>query len=97
MAALLAIITDWRFHLGQEDRHFRFAAEKAVTMAEFNQHVRNAVFPLILTIQRTQDTEANRLANEAMSRLVMALRDAAVDADIGKVRYADEMSEHVAA
>lgn len=97
VAGLVAIITGLAFQLRQEERHFRFATEKAVTMAELNHHVRNAVFPLILAVQRLQDPESNRLANEAMSRLDIALRDAAVDAYTGKIRYADEVSERIAA
>jgi hypothetical protein len=41
--------------------------------------------------------ESNRLADEAMSRLEIALRDAAVDAYTGKIRYADEMISRSAA
>ena len=66
-------------------------------MAELNHHVRNAVFPLFLAIQRINDPDSNRLANEAMSRLDIALRDAAIDAYSGKIRYADEMVERAAA
>jgi len=97
VAGLIAIIAGLAFQLRQEERHFRFATEKAVTMAELNHHVRNAVFPLVLAVERTQDPESNRLASEAMSRLDIALRDAAVDAYSGKIRYADEMSDRVAA
>ena len=97
VAGLIAVITALRFQLRQEERHFRFATEKAVTMAELNHHVRNAVFPLVLAVQRTQDPESNRLASEAMSRLDMVLRDAAVDAYSGKIRYAEEASERMAA
>lgn len=97
VAGLIAVITALTFQLRQEERHFRFAAEKAATMAELNHHVRNAVFPLVLAVQRMQDPESNRLASEAMSRLDIALRDAAVDAYSGKIRYAEEVSERVAA
>jgi len=98
VAGLVAIIGGLCFQLRQEERHFRFATEKALTMAELNHHVRNAVFPLVLAIERTQDPESNRLANEAMSRLDIALRDAAIDAYSGKIRYAaEEMTDRVAA
>ncbi len=97
VAGLIAVITALAFQLRQEERHFRFATEKAVNMAELNHHVRNAVFPLVLAVQRTQDPESNRLASEAMSRLDIALRDAAVDAYSGKIRYAEEISERIAA
>lgn len=97
LAALVATTAGLAFHLNQEERHFRFATEKAVAMAELNHHVRNAVFPLLLAVQRLQDPESTRLANEAMSRLDIALRDAAVDAYSGKIRYAEESVGRMAA
>jgi hypothetical protein len=97
IAGLVAMIAGLAFHLNQEERHFRFATEKAVAMAELNHNVRNAVFPLFLAVQGTHDGEANRLADEAMARLDIALRDAAVDAYSGKIRYADEMAGRIAA
>ena len=96
-AALVAIIAGLTFQLEQEERHFRFATEQAASMAELNHHVRNAVFTLVLAVQRFNDPESNRLANEAMSRLEIALRDAAVDAYSGKIRYAEEPAERMAA
>lgn len=96
-AGLVAIIAGLMFQLSQEERHFQFATEKAVNMAELNHHVRNAVFPLFLSVHRFNDPESTRLANEAMSRLEIALRDAAVDAYSGKIRYAEEMAGPVAA
>lgn len=97
IAGLVAIVAGLAFHLHQEERHFQFATEKAVAMAELNHHVRNAVFPLFLAVQATHDPQSNRLANEAMSRLDIALRDAAVDAYSGKIRYADEAMGRAAA
>jgi hypothetical protein len=97
ISGLVAVVAGLAFHLDQEERHFRFATEKAVAMAELNHHVRNAVFPLFLAIQRSGDPESNRLASEAMSRIDIALRDAAVDAYSGKIRYAEEMARGVAA
>jgi hypothetical protein len=96
-AALVAIIAGLTFQLDQEERHFRFATEQAVSMAELNHHVRNAVFPLMLAIQRFNDPESNRLASEAMSRLEIALRDASVDAYSGKIHLAREAVESMAA
>lgn len=97
VAGLVATISGLALQLDREERHFRFATEKAVTMAELNHNVRNAVFPVFLAVQRTQDPEANRLADEAMSRLEIALRDAAVDAYSGKIRYGEEMAGRAAA
>ncbi len=97
LAALVAIVAGLAFHLQQEERHFHFATEKAVAMAELNHNVRNAVFPLFLAVQRSDDPESSRLANEAMSRIDIALRDAAVDAYSGKIRYGEEVSYSAAA
>ncbi len=96
-AGLIAIIMALALQLHKEERHFRFATEKAATIAELNHHVRNAVFPLFLAVQRSHDPESLRLADEAMSRLEIALRDAAVDAYSGKIRYADEIMSRSAA
>ena len=90
IAGLVAIIIGLVLQLHKEEHHFQFATEKAITIAELNHHVRNAVFPLFLAVQRTHDAESNRLASEAMSRLEIALRDATVDAYSGKIRYAEE-------
>lgn len=96
-AGLVATVAGLTFQLNQEEYHFRFAVEKAAAIAELNHHVRNAVFPLFLAVQRSNDPESLRLANEAMSRIDIALRDASVDAYSGKVRYAEEAAERMAA
>jgi uncharacterized iron-regulated membrane protein len=90
IAGLIAVVIALALQLRNEERHFRVATEKAATMAELNHNVRNAVFPLFLAVQRLADPESNRLANEAMDRLNIALRDAAVDAYTGKISYARE-------
>jgi hypothetical protein len=90
VTALITVITALLIELRQEERHYRLAAERAVHMAELNHHVRNAVFPLCLAVQRRGDAESDRLAQEAMARLDIALRDAAVDAYSGKVKYAEQ-------
>jgi len=89
VTALIAVVIALLIELRQEERHFRTAAERAAHMAELNHHVRNAVFPLCLAVQRRGDVESDRLAQEAMARLDMALRDAAVDAYSGKIKYAE--------
>ena len=89
VTALIAVVIALLIELRQEERHFRSAAERAAHMAELNHHVRNAVFPLCLAVQRRGDAESDRLAQEAMARLDIALRDAAVDAYSGKVKYAE--------
>jgi hypothetical protein len=88
VTGLIAVVIALALQLRHEERNNRSAIEKAAAMAELNHNVRNAVFPLFLAVQRASDPEADRLANEAMSRLNIALRDAAVDAYSGKVSYA---------
>jgi hypothetical protein len=97
LTGLIAVVIGLAFQLQQGERHFRFATEKAVAMAELNHHVRNAVFPVFLAVHRLHDPESTRLANEAMSRIDIALRDAAVDAYAGKIRYGEEMIGRAAA
>jgi hypothetical protein len=89
VTGLIAVVIALSIELRQEERHFRLAAERAAQMAELNHHVRNAVFPLCLAVQRRGDAESDRLAQEAMARLDIALRDAAVDAYSGKIKYAE--------
>ncbi len=90
IAALIGVIVSLALQLRHEEQHFRFAMEKAAIMTELNHNVRNAVFPLFLAVQQSADAESDRLANESMARLNIALRDAAVDAYSGKVNYSEE-------
>ncbi|MGI9104458.1 MAG: hypothetical protein ACR2IF_18600 [Terriglobales bacterium] len=88
ITALIAVVIALAIQLRYEERYYRFAVERAASMAELNHNVRNAVFPLCLAVQRSGDAESDRLARESMARLDIALRDAAVDAYSGKVQYA---------
>ena len=97
IAGLIAVVIALALRLQREEQHFRLAAEKAAVMGELNHNVRNAVFPLFLALQRFSDPECNRLASESMARLEIALRDAAVDAYSGKVRYGVEKAGRAAA
>ena len=90
ITALIAIVIALSIQLRHEERYYRFTAERAAHMAELNHDVRNAVFPLCLAVQRAGEPESDRLAQEAMARLDIALRDAAVDAYSGKVTYAEK-------
>lgn len=97
IAGLIAVVIALALLLQSEELHFRSAADKAATMAELNHNVRNAVFPLFLAVQRLSDPECNRLASESMARLEIALRDAAVDAYSGKIRYGEQKAGRAAA
>jgi hypothetical protein len=90
ITGLITTVIALSIQLRHEERHYRFAAERDAHMAEVNHNVRNAVFPLCLAVQRSGEPESDRLAQEAMARLDIALRDAAVDAFSGKVKYAEK-------
>jgi hypothetical protein len=90
ITGLTTIVIALSILLRHEERHYRFAAERAAHMAELNHHVRHAVFPLCLAVQRSGEPESDRLTQEAMARLDIALRDAAVDANSEKVKNAEK-------
>ena len=89
IAALVATLLTLALQLKYEEMHYRFAMERAAIVAELNHHVRNAVFPLCLAVQRTGDAESVRVSNEAVERINIALKDAAADAFARKVEYAE--------
>jgi hypothetical protein len=86
IAGLLTIVFTLALQLKQEEQHYLFAAERAAVLAEVNHHVRNAIFPLCVAVQRSGDPDASRLVTECVERINMALRDASVNASVG--RYA---------
>jgi hypothetical protein len=93
ISGLVASLVFLALQLHNEEQHYVFSAERAATMTELNHHIRNAVFPLCLAVQRTNDIEANRIANEAVERINAALRDAASDAVSGRVSYSRALTE----
>jgi len=90
IAGLTAVIVSLAIQLRQEEVHYRTAMERAAIVAELNHHVRNAVFPLCLVIQKLGDGEAMKTANEAVERINIALKDATVDALSGRTDYQPE-------
>src|SRR5215469_15353616 len=80
VAGLVATVVALAIHLRYESVYYRFAMERAAIVAELNHHVRNAVFPLCLAVQRTGDAGANAMAAESMDKINLALRDAITDA-----------------
>jgi hypothetical protein len=87
IAGLVAALIALSLQLKQEEQHYGFAAERAASMAELNHHIRNAVFPLCLAVQRLGDAESNKVANEAVERINIALKDAAADAFSHRIEY----------
>lgn len=93
IAGLTAVIVCLAIQLRQEEVHYRTAMERAAIVAELNHHVRNAVFPLCLVIQKLGDADAMKTANDAVERINLALKDATVDALSGRTDYQPSNSE----
>lgn len=89
IAGLIAALVALAIQLKNDGAYYRFAMERAAIVAELNHHVRNAVFPLCLAVQRSADAEGNRLANDAVERINIALRDAMSDAFSRNVDYGE--------
>jgi hypothetical protein len=89
VAALTAIIVCLGIQLRQEEVHYASAMSRTAIVTELNHHVRNAVFPLCLAVQKTGDSEALQVASDAVDRINVALREATADAISGRVSYAD--------
>jgi hypothetical protein len=79
IAALVAMLIFLALQLRNEELHYRFAMERASIVSELNHHVRNAIFPLCLAVQRHGDAEAQRLSAETIERINIAMRDATTD------------------
>jgi hypothetical protein len=87
IAGLVSALIVMALQLKQEEQHYIFAAERASSMAELNHHIRNAVFPLCLAVQKLGDVESSKVSNEAVERINIALRDAAADASSHRIEY----------
>lgn len=96
IATLVAILFLLAVSLHNEELHYRFAMERAAIVSELNHHVRNAIFPLCLAVQRTGDLEAQRLSNDAIERINIAMKDAATDVFAMKVDYDQETNRTAA-
>jgi hypothetical protein len=91
IAALATMIVCLAIQLRQEEVHFASAMSRAAIVSELNHHVRNAVFPLCLAVQKLGDKDASQVANEAVERINIALKEATADAISGRASYADEL------
>jgi hypothetical protein len=87
IAGLTAIIVCLAIQLRQEEIHYRTAMERAAIVAELNHHIRNAVFPLCLAVQKTGNEEAIKTSNDAVDRINLVLKDATADAISGRIDY----------
>jgi hypothetical protein len=87
VAGLVSMIVCLAIQLKQEEIHYKTAMERAAIVAELNHHVRNAIFPLCLIAQKIGNEDASRIANEAIDKINIALRDATADAMSGRADY----------
>ncbi len=101
VAGLVATLAALAIQLKYEGLYYRFAMDRVAIVAELNHQVRNAVFPLCLAVQRNGDADSNRMANEAVERINIALRDAMTDAFARNIDYLaphqETASRHAAA
>ena len=88
IGGLVAVIVTLAIQLWHEEVHYQTAMDRAGIVAELNHHVRNAVFPMHIAVMRLGDAESKKIAEEAMERINMALRDATADALSRRVEYA---------
>lgn len=91
IAALATTIVCLAIQLRQEEVHFASAMSRAAIVSELNHHVRNAVFPLCLAVQKLGDKDASQVATDAVERINIALKEATADAISGRASYADEL------
>jgi hypothetical protein len=90
IAALTTIVVCLAIQLRHEEIYYQTAVDRAGIVGELNHHIRNAIFPLTLAVHSSHDTEAIRIAGEAVERINIALKDATVDALSGRVQYGKE-------
>ena len=88
IAGLIAVIVSLVIQLRHEEVHYHVAMTRAAIVAELNHHVRNAVFPMYIAVQKLGDPDAKRIADEAVERINLALRDATSDALARNIEYA---------
>lgn len=87
IGGLMATVVTLAVKLQHEEMHYRFALERAAMVAEVNHNVRNAVFPLVIAVQKLGNPEVNKVADYAVERINMALKDATTDALARRVEY----------
>ena len=89
IGGLVAVIVTLAIQLKQEEVHYHVAMERAAIVAELNHHVRNAIFPMHIAVQRLGDADAKKIADDAVERINLALKDATADALSQRVNYSD--------
>jgi len=87
IGGLVAVIVTLSMQLRHEEIHYQVAIERAAIVAELNHHVRNAIFPMHIAVQSLGDANAKKIADEAIDRINIALKDATTDALAYRVDY----------
>lgn len=97
IAGLVSAIFALGIHLYYESLYYQFALERAAVFSEVNHHVRNAIFPLCLAVQKTDDPNGQRICDDAVNRINVALREAVTDVFSQKVSSAGVPKKRVTA
>jgi hypothetical protein len=87
IGGLMAIVVILAIELRYEGVHYRVAMDRAAIISELNHDIRNAVLPVCIALQKTGDPESNRIADQAIERINLALRDATADALARRIDY----------
>jgi hypothetical protein len=90
VGGLVAIVFTLAIQLKHEEVHYQVAMDRAAIVAELNHHVRNAIFPMHVTLQTLGNADAKKISDEAVERVNIALKDATADALSGRVDYSAE-------
>jgi hypothetical protein len=93
IGGLVAVIVTLAIQLKQEEVHYHAAIERAAIVAELNHHVRNAIFPMHIAVERLGDADAKKIADDAVERINLALKDATADSLSQRVDYSFDGSE----
>ncbi len=87
IGGLVTVVVTLAIQLRHEEVHYQVAMERAAIVAELNHHVRNAVFPMHIAVQTLGNADSKKIADDAMERINIALKDATTDALAGRVDY----------
>lgn len=87
IGGLVAVIVTLAIQLRHEEVHFQVALDRVAIVAELNHHVRNAIFPMHIAVQRLGDADAVKIADDAVERINIALKDATSDAMARRADY----------
>lgn len=90
VGALVAIVVTLALQLKHEEVHYLVAMDRAAIVAELNHHIRNAIFPMHVTLQTLGNADAKKISDEAVERINIALKDATTDALSRRIDYSAE-------